>query len=267
MELQHTFTVPLPVEAAWEAFNDLPRIAPCLPGAEVTSMDGDDFTGLAKVRLGPISLHYTGTGRFLERDRDAYRAVIEASGKDRRGNGTASATITARLEPEGEGTRCVVDTDLRITGRPAQFGRGVISDVGDKLLGQFATCLSETLGAPAPAEAEQPAASPEQAEAREPVPSADQDAAQRAVAAQEPAAAQEFAVGGAAPGEPAAKPAPSTPPPRPLAPPATRRTSAELDLGSVVGPALVSRYGTTAVAVVVTAVVTWWLARRRHPRP
>lgn len=252
MELQHTFTVPLPVEAAWEAFNDLPRIAPCLPGAEVTSMDGDDFTGLAKVRLGPISLHYTGTGRFLERDRDAYRAVIEASGKDRRGNGTASATITARLEPEGEGTRCVVDTDLRITGRPAQFGRGVISDVGDKLLGQFATCLSETLGAPAPAEAE-----------------AEQPAAERA-AAEQPAAERPAAGGAPAAepaGEPAAKPAPSTPPPRPLAPPAARRTSAELDLGSVVGPALVSRYGTTVVAVVVTAVVTWWLARRRHPRP
>ena len=131
MELHHEFTVPLDVDAAWVAFNDLERIGPAFPGAAVTSVDGDDFTGTAKVKLGPISLQYTGTGRFLSRDEAARQAVIEASGKDRRGNGTAAALITARVEAVDAGTtRVVLDTDLRITGRPAQFGRGVISDVG-----------------------------------------------------------------------------------------------------------------------------------------
>jgi uncharacterized protein len=157
VELKHTFTVPLSIDEAWTAFNDLEAIAPCFPGATITSVDGDDFTGTAKVKLGPISLQYTGKGRWTSRDAAAYRAVIEASGKDKRGNGTAAATITAHLEPEGAGTRVVVDTDLRITGRPAQFGRGVIQDVGNKLLDQFASCLSERMGQPAHEEVPTPA--------------------------------------------------------------------------------------------------------------
>ncbi|MFZ5870914.1 MAG: SRPBCC family protein [Actinomycetota bacterium] len=232
MELQHTFTVPLPVPEAWEAFNELERIAPCFPGAQITSVDGDDFTGVAKVKVGPISLQYTGSGRFVERDAAAYVAVIEASGKDKRGNGTAAAIVTARLEPEGDGTRCTVDTDLKITGRPAQFGRGVISDVGDKLLGQFAACLGETLGRPEPAHVESPV---EETEA-------------------EVAAAEAHE----------APPAPATPPPRPLAPPVARRVAEEIDLGAVVGPAVARRYGPTLLACLLTALVTWWLARRRR---
>ena len=148
MELQHTFTVPIGIDDAWTAFNDIEGIAPCLPGATITSVDGDEFTGAAKVKLGPIALQYTGKGRWTSRDAAEYRAEIEASGKDKRGNGTAAATIRAHLEPEGSGTRVVVDTDLRITGRPAQFGRGVIQEVGNKLLDQFAACLSERLGQP-----------------------------------------------------------------------------------------------------------------------
>lgn len=233
MELQHTFTVPVGIDEAWTTFNDLERIAPCFPGAEITSVDGDDFTGLAKVRLGPISLQYTGTGRWLERDRDGYRAVIEASGKDKRGNGTAAATITAHLEPDGDGTRVVVDTDLRITGRPAQFGRGVIQDVGNKLLDQFASCLATTLGPqPEPAPTGEPAK--EQPTGDQPVPAA----------APSPAPS-----GSSAPPGPA-----SSAPPRP---------PAELDLGAVVGPALARRYGPVVLAVTVAAVLTWWIARRR----
>lgn len=241
MELQHSFTVPLPVPEAWAAFNDLERIAPCFPGAQITSVDGDDFTGLAKIKLGPISLQYTGAGRFVQRDESAYTAVIEASGKDKRGNGTAAAVVTARLVPEGDGTRCTVDTDLKITGRPAQFGRGVISDVGDKLLGQFASCLSETLGRPAEEHAE-PAV-----EERAP----------------EVGAAPAAAPSAPAPQAAAAEPPLTTPAPRPLAPPAARPVGGELDLGAVVGPALARRYGPTVLACLVTALVTWWLARRR----
>ena len=155
MELHHEFVVPIGIEEAWEAFNDLERIGPAFPGAAVTGVDGDDFTGSAKVKLGPISLQYTGTGTFASRDATGKRAVIEASGKDKRGNGTAGATITASLHEEGTGTRVLLDTDLKITGRPAQFGRGVIQDVGGKILDQFAANLTTLLSpSQAPADVE-----------------------------------------------------------------------------------------------------------------
>jgi carbon monoxide dehydrogenase subunit G len=147
VELTHRFTVPAPIDEAWAAFNDLESIAPCFPGAELTSYDGEAFEGLVKVKLGPISLQYGGKGRFAKRDEAAHRAVIEASGRDKRGNGTAAATITATLEPAGDSsTGVVVLTDLNVTGKPAQFGRGVMQDVSDKLLGQFASCLESKLG-------------------------------------------------------------------------------------------------------------------------
>jgi carbon monoxide dehydrogenase subunit G len=146
MELSHRFTVPASVDVAWEAFNDLERVAPCFPGASLTSYDGETFQGICKVKLGPVSLQYGGTGRFLERDESAYRAVIEAKGKDKRGNGTAAATITAQLASAGDdATDVIVSTDLNITGRPAQFGRGVMQDVSDKLLAQFTSCLEAEL--------------------------------------------------------------------------------------------------------------------------
>lgn len=148
MELTHHFTVPVSIDVAWSAFNDLDQIAPCFPGAELTSFDGESFHGLCKVKLGPISLQYTGSGRFVERDAEAKRAVIEAKGKDKRGNGTAAAAVTAQLTATGDGTTAVeVETHLNVTGRPAQFGRGVMQDVSDRLLGQFTACLEELLGA------------------------------------------------------------------------------------------------------------------------
>lgn len=147
MELSHSFSVPVPVEVAWDVFNDLERVAPCFPGAALTSYDGETFGGLVKIKLGPISMQYTGTGTFVERDVAARRAVIEAKGKDKRGNGTAAARVTARLVATGhDSTEVKVDTTLTITGKPAQFGRGVMQDVSDKLLGQFADCLETTLG-------------------------------------------------------------------------------------------------------------------------
>ena len=154
MELTHQFTVPAPIDVAWAAFNDLERIAPCFPGASLTSYDGQAFEGLVKVKLGPISLQYTGTGHFVERDVEAHHAVIEARGRDKRGNGTAAAAVKTTLAAAGDdATEVTVVTDLQITGKPAQFGRGVMQDVSDKLLAQFAACLEVKLGGEeAPAE-------------------------------------------------------------------------------------------------------------------
>lgn len=158
MKLEHKFVVPASVEQTWAAFNDLERVVPCFPGATLTGYEGDDFTGSCKVKLGPVSLQYSGTGTFVERDEAQHHAVIEAKGKDRRGNGTATARVTARLSGTADGaTEVSVDTDLTITGRPAQFGRGLIQDVSNKLLDQFTTCLKTKLNQPT---TEQPATAP-----------------------------------------------------------------------------------------------------------
>src|SRR5690349_6413382 len=157
MELHHSFTVPTGVEATWEHFQDIASVAECFPGAQVTGAEGDTFTGTAKVKLGPIALVYNGTGTFVEKDEASRRMVIDAKGKDKRGNGTAGAMVTMTMsEAEGGTTEIQVDTDLQITGKAAQFGRGnVIKDVSDKLLGQFVDCLGQRLATePGAADAE-----------------------------------------------------------------------------------------------------------------
>ncbi|MGY1803388.1 SRPBCC family protein [Blastococcus sp. SYSU D00922] len=146
MQLENSFTVPVPIDEAWRVLLDIERIAPCMPGAALDSVNGDEFTGRVKVKLGPINLTYQGKASFIEKDEAAHRAVIDARGKDQRGNGTAAAVVTAKLAAEGSTTRVDVLTDLNITGRPAQFGRGVMTDVGNKLLGQFADKLAAQLG-------------------------------------------------------------------------------------------------------------------------
>jgi carbon monoxide dehydrogenase subunit G len=145
VQLENSFTVPVPVDDAWRVLLDIERIAPCMPGAALDSVEGNAFTGRVKVKLGPINLTYVGKASFVEKDESAHRAVIDAKGKDQRGNGTAAAVITATLAGEGSVTRVNVLTDLNITGRPAQFGRGVMTDVGNKLLGQFADKLAAQL--------------------------------------------------------------------------------------------------------------------------
>jgi len=148
VQLEHSFSVPVGIDEAWPILIDIERIGPCMPGAAIDSVDGDEFTGTVKVKLGPINLTYKGKAAFIEKDADARRAVIDARGRDARGNGTASAKITATLHQEGSGTLVKVITDLDITGKPAQFGRGVMVDVGNKLLGQFADTLAKTLKGP-----------------------------------------------------------------------------------------------------------------------
>ena len=147
MQLEHEFTVPVPVAQAWDVLLDVERIAPCMPGATVESYDGETIEGRVKVKVGPIQVTYTGTAKFTEKDEAARKVVIEASANEARGPGTADATITAVLTGSGQTTDVIVTTDLRITGRPAQFGRGVMVEVGNKLVGKFADCLAEELGA------------------------------------------------------------------------------------------------------------------------
>ncbi len=163
MELRHEFTVPATLEETWDAFNDIESVAECFPGATVSSVEGDSFVGSCKVKLGPIALVYNGSGTFVEKDESARRMVIDAKGKDKRGNGTAGAQVTASMTQEGTSTRVEVLTDLNITGKPAQFGRGVMQDVSDKLLGQFTACLEQKVGDSSAANAAAAAAAAEPA--------------------------------------------------------------------------------------------------------
>jgi carbon monoxide dehydrogenase subunit G len=148
MELHHEFTVPVPVGDAWRALLDIERVAPCLPGATVEDYDGKTVTGSVKVKVGPITVTYRGTAVLEEQDETAHRLVLLASGRETRGQGTARATVTGTLTEHDDGTAVSVHTDLTVTGRPAQFGRGVLAEVGDRLVGRFAGCLSEQLAEP-----------------------------------------------------------------------------------------------------------------------
>ncbi|MEW6638187.1 MAG: SRPBCC family protein [Actinomycetota bacterium] len=146
MKINNEFTVGVPVETAWEGLLDLERIAPCLPGAAIQESEGDRrYKGTMKVKIGPITANYRGTVEIKEADEANRRAVIRATGRDARGQGTASATITSTLEGQGETTKVSVETDMHLTGRAAQFGRGIAQDVAAKMLQQFADCLEEEL--------------------------------------------------------------------------------------------------------------------------
>lgn len=145
MDLNNEFAVPLPIDRAWELLTDVERIAPCMPGAQLTGVEGDIYSGKVLIKLGPVTAQYAGTAAFESKDDVAHVAVLRASGRDSRGQGNASALITASLEPEGDRTRVSVHTDLTITGKVAQFGRGVILDVSAKLLNQFVQCLESSL--------------------------------------------------------------------------------------------------------------------------
>ena len=143
MELHHEFTVPVPAADAWRILTNLEQLAPCLPGAQLTEVEGEIYRGQVKVKVGPIVAQFKGQASFVTRDDTGYAASLKAEGRDTGGKGNASATITAKLEPTGANSaKCTVDTDLNITGKVAQFGRGALADVSDKLLLQFVDNLN-----------------------------------------------------------------------------------------------------------------------------
>jgi carbon monoxide dehydrogenase subunit G len=151
VELNNEFRVAVPAATTWEVLTDVERVAPCLPGATLLTVDGDDFTGAVKVKVGPITVSYKGLATYREKDEAARRIVLRAEGKETRGNGTAAATVTAQLKDEGDATTVLITTDLAISGKAAQFGRGVLADVSGNLIEQFARSLeAELLGRTAP---------------------------------------------------------------------------------------------------------------------
>ncbi|MGN6782286.1 MAG: SRPBCC domain-containing protein [Marmoricola sp.] len=249
MQLTHDFTVPASLDETWAAFNDIEGVAGCFPGATVTGAEGDSFEGTCKVKLGPIALVYKGAGAFVEKDRDGGRMKIEAKGKDKRGNGTAGADVTATMVEEGGNTRVTVVTDLNITGKPAQFGRGVMQDVSDKLLAQFVDCLSQRLSQP---EAEANAAAAD-----------DQDAGP----ASQPTGAAAGTPSTDAAGDPDAGPA-SAPPADavPLRSQPTRHPASDdaLDLGAAVLPVLLKSYWKQGAGVLGALALLALLLRRRR---
>ncbi len=263
MELSHEFTVPVPVQEAWDHFQDIASVAQCFPGAQVTSVEDTTFQGSVKVKLGPISLVYNGSGTFTEKDETAHRFVVDAKGKDKRGNGTAGAKVTLAMTPNGDSTDVKVDTDLAITGKPAQFGRGVMQDVSDKLLNQFVACLEQRMAreeaSPEPAaDAAPAAAAPAAAAPTGPAAAAPADPAAPA----EPAAAPEPATAAVTP-DPAAPAPAAAVPAKHAAPAASARGSDDaLDLGATVLPVLAKAYWKQAVgALVVIGVVVWLVTR------
>jgi carbon monoxide dehydrogenase subunit G len=247
MQLEHSFTVPVGVEQAWTVLLDIEKIAPCMPGAVIDSVDGDDFTGTVKVKLGPIGLTYKGKASFIEKDVDVHRAVIDARGRDARGNGTANAKVTATLTAEGSSTTVHVVTDLDITGKPAQFGRGVMVDVGNKLIGQFADCLAGKLAGGGDVTADEPPAAEPAAAVGEPTAAAEPSGQAAAAEASDQASA--------------ATTVRSSTPPRPT--PSARPTEVEpINLIESAGPAIAKRLAPVAIAAILLVLVLRWRAKR-----
>ena len=263
MELTHTFTVPTTIDETWAKFQDIADLAECFPGAQVTSVTGDSFEGTVKVKLGPIALVYAGSGSFVSKDEAAHSFVVEAKGRDKRGNGTAGATATLTMNEDGAGTAVEVHTDLAITGKPAQFGRGVMQDVSDKLLGQFVACLEQRTAT------EQTA--PEPAATTPPEGAATAEDGAASMVTEEPAAAS------VNPASPAAAEAaaPQASAPRPASAQPSGSTSGSsraggnddaLDLGATVLPVLIKSYGKQAavgLAGLLGLVLLVRLLRRR----
>ena len=159
MQLENEFSVPAPVSEVWKTLLDVERIAPCMPGATVERVDGDEVAGRVRVKVGPVTASYAGTARFVTKDEAAHRFVLEGSGRETRGTGTASATVEVSMSEQDADTRVRVVTSLEVTGKQAQFGRGVMADIAAKLTDQFAACLAERVRGPAPAA--EPSASPQ----------------------------------------------------------------------------------------------------------
>jgi carbon monoxide dehydrogenase subunit G len=274
--LEHEFSVPAPPDVVWAAVIDPERVAPCMPGASLTSVDGTEFSGGVKVKLGPVSLTYKGSGEFLETDEKARRVVIKASGKDARGNCTAAATVTVTLSEDGAGTKGTVVTDLTVTGKPAQFGRGMIIEVSGKILDSFATCLASKLDTrnDEPAAAAETAAAPADAEEAAEPPAKPKPTRRRTTAAK---AAPQASVSAevaepAKKAEPAAEPAPHlqlVDEPKAASEPAKQARQVNvtseadaIDLLDYAGPSVAKRLIPVLAGVLGVLLLVWRLRRR-----
>ena len=227
MELENTFVVPADIDTAWDTLIDVESIAPCMPGATLTSFDGQEFAANVKVKLGPVTMNFAGNGRFVSMDKATHVAVIEASGRETKGAGTAGANITATLTPEGpNATRATIVTDLTVTGKAAQFGRGVMADVSKRLITQFASNLEQVIIARTSGDTAAPVADAPPTEAT--------DAATPSAAA----------------------PSPATPAPMP------KLDNEALDLGNAALVPVLKRVVPVIVIVGVAVGVVWWLASR-----
>ncbi len=249
MRLDHEFTVPAPIDEVWQAVLDPERVAPCMPGASLTSVEGDTFKGTVKVKLGPVSLLYKGSGEFQEKNEEERKLVIKASGKDARGAGTASATVTVTLTADGGTTKGDVATDLSVTGKPAQFGRGMISEVGGKILDDFSANLAAMLGTAGETAGAGVDTTPGRA-----------DRAERAAEAREAEAAEAAGAGATAT---AAEP--EQPSPEKAGPDTVPREAEALDLFDYAGSSVAKRVAPAAAAAAALLLIIAILRRvRRH---
>ena len=234
MQLGNSFTVPSDAETAWQTLLDVEAIAPCMPGATLESVEGDDFSGNVKVKLGPVSMVYGGTASFLSKDESSHTAVIKGTGKEKRGTGTAQANVTLVLTAEDDArTRVDVTTDLMITGKAAQFGRGVMQDVASRLVDQFASNLETVIAAR----------------------SGGTDSSAADGPSDDPAG------GGSSGGDSAALGTHEGSATAPASPPAPIHQAEALDLGSVAAAPVLKRVVPVAIGIVVVVALIWWVVR------
>jgi uncharacterized protein len=260
VEFTNEFQVPVDVDTAFATLIDLERVAPCMPGAQLEEVDGDTYTGRVKVKVGPMQVTYRGTAEVVEIDHDAKRAAIKAAGKEARGAGTASADVVATLTSDGDDTTTVtVVTDLAVTGKPAQFGRGVMADVGARIIDTFAERLEAMLQEEGVVGEEAPPPA-----AAEGAPSPDAAADTTTTAAEEtpaePAVPRE-ATAPAGPGPEAIATGAAAAGPRRIAPIPGREDDA-LDLLDVAGPATLKRLVPLVAALLAVLGLIWWWRRR-----
>ncbi|SCF07908.1 Carbon monoxide dehydrogenase subunit G [Micromonospora coriariae] len=266
MKITNEFAVAVPIERAWAVLTDLEGIAPCLPGAQLTGVDGDVYRGRVRVKVGPVISEFAGTARFVEKDDAAYHGVIDAKGRDARSTGNASALVTAHLRPDGDRTLVSVDTDLKISGKLAQFGSGMIKEVSGRLLTQFVSNLEAKLAAEqAPTAADGPATVPAPRRASDPVTPASQPEPGPLSAASAPAVASTPVTAAVEPSPVEPSPVePSPVDPSAAAPPATSAAEPEaLDLLSIAGGSITKRLVPVIVGLVAAGVVIAWLIARR----
>jgi carbon monoxide dehydrogenase subunit G len=279
MKINNEFTVGAPIQQAWDTMLNLERIAPCLPGAAIQEeKEEGEYDGTMKVKIGPITANYKGTVKFEEVDEENHRAVLQATGRDARGQGTASATIVSTLHEEGDATKVSVETDMKLTGRAAQFGRGIAQDVATKMLGQFASCLEEEItGGPQEGAAEGAAAEPtgeengsrdgaQQEEA--PPAAAAGGTAGRVIDSEDPTVMAGGTVEGAvvagASSSEGSSGAPTTETEQPSAPPEDRRREEPeaFDVGAASQEAILKRAKPLLIGAGVLLVLIWLLRRR-----